>query len=283
MVHFDDRRPEFTPYGLTCERWEPKPMPRPDRHNEVELNLLDGGFLTYLIWGERVSLRGGRLAAFWAAIPHQIVEFGDVNAYHVVTVPLVWVLNWNLPGGLVQRLLQGDVIQESRDVRASSDAALLDQWIGDLEQGRVDHQEVMLLELEARLARLALGAGPVDRRADDPPPPASTRETATKAERMARFVAQGYREPIHIADVARSVGLHPDYAATLFRKTFGTTLNRFLLDHRIQHAQRMLVTTDEKVLTVALESGFHSLSRFNAAFKQLCGSTPREYRRSHRP
>ena len=79
MVHFDDRRPEFTPYGLTCELWTPKPMPRPDRHNEVELNLLEGGSLTYLMWGQRVSVHGGRLAAFWAAIPHQIVDFGEVN------------------------------------------------------------------------------------------------------------------------------------------------------------------------------------------------------------
>jgi AraC-like DNA-binding protein len=33
--------------------------------------------------------------------------------------------------------------------------------------------------------------------------------------------------------------------------------------HRVSHARRLLVTTNEKILTIALESGFRSLSRFN--------------------
>jgi AraC-like DNA-binding protein len=33
---------------------------------------------------------------------------------------------------------------------------------------------------------------------------------------------------------------------------------------------------------VALDAGFGSLSRFNAAFKAFCGCSPREYRAMHR-
>jgi AraC-like DNA-binding protein len=282
MVHFDDRRPEFEPYGLTCERWEPKPMPRPDRHNEVELNLLDSGSLTYLIWGRRVSVHGGRLAAFWAAIPHQIVDFGEVKSYYVVTVPLAWVLNWNLPAGLVRRLLHGEVVQEQEPARAVSDSAFLSQWSDDIERGQKGHREIMLLELKARLLRLAAAADSGSPQTGGVSRPAENLECVTKAERMAQFVAENYRFPISIADIAEPVGLHPDYAATLFKKTFGTTLNRFLVDHRVQHAQRMLVTSDEKILTIALDAGFHSLSRFNVAFKDFCGSTPSQYRKAHR-
>ena len=52
MKQFDPRRPEFAPYGFTCERWEPALMPRPDKHTDVELNYLEQGRLTYLFWGE---------------------------------------------------------------------------------------------------------------------------------------------------------------------------------------------------------------------------------------
>ncbi len=99
---------------------------------------------------------------------------------------------------------------------------------------------------------------------------------------MATFVARHYRDPIGVEAVAREVGLHPDYASALFRKVFGVTPTRFILHHRVSHAQRMLVTSDAKVLEVALEAGFGSLSRFNAAFRQLCGCAPREYRAMHR-
>ena len=46
---FDSSRPEFKPYGFTVEKWMPKLMPRPDRHNEIEINLLTRGSITYLI------------------------------------------------------------------------------------------------------------------------------------------------------------------------------------------------------------------------------------------
>ena len=48
------------------------------------------------------------------------------------------------------------------------------------------------------------------------------------------------------------------------------------------HAQRELVTSDAKVLAVALDAGFGSLSRFNAAFRAICGCSPRDYRAMHR-
>jgi AraC-like DNA-binding protein len=99
---------------------------------------------------------------------------------------------------------------------------------------------------------------------------------------MATFVARHYRDPIGLEDVAREVRLHPDYASALFRKAFGATPTRFILQHRVSHAQRMLVTSDAKVLEVAMEAGFGSLSRFNAAFRQHCGCSPRQYRSRHR-
>ena len=68
----------------------------------------------------------------------------------------------------------------------------------------------------------------------------------------------------------------------LFRKAFGTTMTAFITQHRISHAQRLLVTTDDAILDVALASGFQSLSRFNEAFKAACGCSPRDYRKVHR-
>jgi transcriptional regulator GlxA family with amidase domain len=60
------------------------------------------------------------------------------------------------------------------------------------------------------------------------------------------------------------------------------TLIDYISQHRVNHAQRMLVTSDESILNVAFSSGFHSLSRFNAVFKTYAGCTPRTYRRNHR-
>jgi len=70
MVQFDPNRPDFAPYGFTCVRWNPSPMRRPDHHNEIELNMLGSGWLTYLLGGRKVRIEAGHLSVFWAAIPH---------------------------------------------------------------------------------------------------------------------------------------------------------------------------------------------------------------------
>jgi len=285
MKQFDPRRPEFAPYGFTCERWEPALMPRPDKHTEVELNFLERGRLTYLFWGERTTVEGGRPALFWATTPHQIVEYQDVTSYTVITLPLPWLLNWALPENLIKRILSGRLIQEPDSSQSYRDKALFEQWHADINCNSTRFHEIVLLEIKARLLRLAGTLTDDNAPLDRPPADRSKRavgmQSTSKIEPMAKFIAQNYTRRIHVADVAKAVNLHPDYAGDLFRRTFGVTLNNFIIQHRVQHAQRMLVTTNKKILEVAYASGFNSLSRFNVAFKSLCGCTPRQYRVSH--
>lgn len=99
---------------------------------------------------------------------------------------------------------------------------------------------------------------------------------------MAYFIAQRYTEKLTVQDVAPHVKLHPNYAMSLFHRTFGTTLINYLTQHRVSHAQRLLATTEESIANVAFDSGFNSISRFNDAFRRACGCSPREYRSSHR-
>ncbi len=110
MTRFDPTRPDFSPYGFSCVRWTPTTMPRCDRHNEIELNLLETGRLTYLMGGQKVTVPAGRLIAFWAGIPHQILDFESLTDYFVLTIPLAWFLQWRLPDRLTQPILRGRMI-----------------------------------------------------------------------------------------------------------------------------------------------------------------------------
>jgi AraC family transcriptional regulator, melibiose operon regulatory protein len=284
MVHFDSKRKEFTPYGFSCERWEPVRMKRPDKHNEIELNYFDRGRLTYLFWGERLIIEGGRPALFWAATPHQIVDFEDIDSYLVITLPLPWVLNWNLPEALITQVLNGRLIQEEKCPDGYPDHHIFEQWHRDINLQSGYCHEFVLLEIKARLLRLAanlIASNALTTGASHDRTKPVGAQNVSKIESMAKFIAQNYTNQICAADIASKVGLHPDYAADLFHKTFGITLNNFVIQYRVQHAQRMLVTTNGKILDIAFQSGFNSLSRFNASFKQLCGCTPREYRIAH--
>ena len=280
MARFDPARHDFSPYGFSCVRWTPTPMPRGDRHNEIELNLLGEGRLVYLMGGRKVVVPAGRLAAFWAGVSHQIVDFERLSEYFVLTIPLAWFLQWRLPDHFTQTILQGGTVVEPAEGRLASDRASFESWSEDLRTGSEERRQVCLLEVEARLRRLAMSAAADGtRRPRRSSPAVLDHRHLSRAERMAGFIAQNYTQPLTAETIGQHVGLHPNYAMALFQQTFGTTLMRYVTQHRLSHAQRLLVTTEDKIVKIAFGSGFGSLSRFNEAFRQSFGCTPREHRR----
>lgn len=192
-------------------------------------------------------------------------------------VPPAWFLQCKLPESLVQALLRGEVISEPLAEHADADFELLARWERDFRLQGDKLRKAVLLELEARLIRLALSSTLSSQSQQR----ATGEVSLSKVEQMACFIAQHYTEPLTVETISTVVALHPNYAMSLFRKTFGTTLTRYVTQHRVQHAQRLLATTDTKIVDIAFASGFASASRFNAAFQAECGCSPREYRRQH--
>lgn len=283
MVTFDPNRPDFTPYGFTCVRWTPSPMKRPDHHNEVEINLIQSGWVTYLFAGRKVRVDAGRLTMFWAAIPHQIIEHALETQYFVATIPFAWFLQCKLPDKAVQPLLRGVMLSEPKAERLKRDVDLFAQWEADLCKPSEEMTAIVMLEMKARLLRLVSGL-PEDLNVHAKGAasfPGIHDGQLNKVEQMVCLIAQRYTEPLTVESISKAAGLHPNYAMSLFKKAFGTTLIDYLTHHRVSHAQRLLATTDMKIVEVAYESGFNSISRFNEAFRSTCEHSPREYRRLH--
>jgi AraC-like DNA-binding protein len=253
-------------FGLQCWAGEPQLMAGPHQHNDMEFNYLERGEMTYLFGRAPVTVRAGQLALFWGAVPHQLIRLDEGTRLTWATLPLAWLLRWRLPDALVSRVLEGAVLFDQSPL----DAGLFAQWRADLETGSAEREDIVLLEMEARVRRLALvTAGAL---------PQPTTPATSKAEQMALYIAAHYTEPLSLRQVAASAGLHPNYAARLFRGAFGRSVLDYITQHRIAHAQRLLVTTEASVLDIALEAGFGSASRFYSAFRRACGQSPREYR-----
>ena len=279
-MKFDATRSDFAPYGFSCELWTPTPMPRPDRHNEVEINFLRSGTLTYLLGGRRTTVEAGRLVLFWAAIPHQILKWEAPKPYYVATLPLAWFLGCGFPDHFAHPILAGEIVTDP--VRTPGDEERFEQWVKDFHAAQPVRERVAQIEIQARLLRLALSLPTRKAPAAKPRSPWPPEPALSRADQIACYIARHYDEQLTADQVAQAVGLHPNYAMNLFKKTFGTTMVDFLVQHRLSHAQRLLVTTDDPIIEIASAAGFQSLSRFNEAFKRACGSPPREYRKANR-
>lgn len=263
---------EFAAFGLAGQHGEPQPMARYHRHHEVELNLVERGAISYLFGASAAPLAAGQLAVFWGVLPHRLAHVEPGTLLHWVTIPLGLFLRWGLPASLTRQVLAGLPVCDQDAGRGELDRALLEQWQRDLRAPAPERHAIAQLEIEARLRRLALSVAPAG---PSRPTPAGGER---KVEQIARLIAERYAEPLRVGDLADAVGLHPNYAMQLFRKAFGMSLLEYLAQHRIAHAQRLLLTTDAPVAAIALDCGFGSASQFYAVFRRACGLAPGAYR-----
>ena len=84
-------------------------------------------------------------------------------------------------------------------------------------------------------------------------------------------------------EVAAAVGLTPRSLARRFADETGLTWRAVLRRMRVMRAIEELAAGDAPVTKIAFAVGYTSLSAFNAAFRELTGRSPSEYRASFRP
>src|SRR2546423_10233678 len=126
---------------------------RPHRHNEVELNFLERGSLTYLFGKQKIVVSAGQLIVFWGIMPHFILEAVPETTIHWLTFPPGCFLQWHLPEAMTHQVLQGQIIWDQKE--SQREYQLFSQWYQDLQVQWPDYERVILLEVEARLRRIA--------------------------------------------------------------------------------------------------------------------------------
>jgi AraC-like DNA-binding protein len=70
----------------------------------------------------------------------------------------------------------------------------------------------------------------------------------------------------------------PRHVSRVFNSVVGASFREKQAEVRLSRALELLATTDDKMLDVALESGYQSLSLFNLMFKRRYGVTPSQWR-----
>ena len=194
---------DISTFGLANDWFQPALMQRPHRHNEVELNFIEQGSLTYLFSGMRTSVKAGQVALFWATVPHQLRRVEERTILHWMTIPFATFLQWQLPYVLTHQVICGKFVidpEEKEAMHHQANQVLFRQWYADLQQNSPEHRKVVLLEVEARLRRLALSMSMQDREAArqegsrDPLPVGEL----SNVECLASFIAEHYTEPLSV-------------------------------------------------------------------------------------
>lgn len=110
----------------------------------------------------------------------------------------------------------------------------------------------------------------------------STGKAPRWLEQALEILHDQFSEPLSVSGIARSVGVHPVYLSTVFRRNYRCTVVDYLRRLRVEHACREIVKPDAQLAEVALASGFAHQSHFARIFKRITGLTPGQYRASFR-
>ncbi|MEM7602045.1 MAG: AraC family transcriptional regulator, partial [Verrucomicrobiota bacterium] len=97
-----------------------------------------------------------------------------------------------------------------------------------------------------------------------------------------RHLEERYAEPISMREMAKRAGISSTHFNRRFVELIGMSPTKFVHSLRIDKARQLLAQTSRDIADIAIETGYHDQSHFTRHFRQLTGSTPREWRMKFR-
>ena len=269
-------------FGRFGMRWfNPQIMPQEHFHGHIELNWLSSGSMEYRFDGRTISVPSNRLIMFWAGIPHQTVALdtgpaGDSRQCNVY-LPLDAFLHMPNLGSLTDTMMGGGIVALPPTTIGEG---TLTRWYQDYRSGDAERTDILKEEIALMMRRAAL----IGWEEILPPwiePVGSTTRAATPLRyvvAMVRHILEHLSEPLRAEDVAKVVGLHPNYALNLFSDVMRVPLHKFVVRMRLIRARYLLFEGGLSIENVAYRSGFSALSQFYVQFRNAYGLTPRQMR-----
>jgi AraC-like DNA-binding protein len=108
-----------------------------------------------------------------------------------------------------------------------------------------------------------------------------SREVEDTNRRMLRArdaMDRNFAEPLDIPALARIALVSEAHFIRTFRATFGETPHRYLQRRRIERAMYLLRGTERSITDICFAVGFTSLGTFSRTFRDIVGSSPKEFR-----
>lgn len=247
-------------------------------HTSVEVNFLQNCEMTYSFSGSPARLMGDRITVFWGAAPHRVTDVKGVGQITNIYLSLGQFVRWGLPTNLVDAILTGAVVCSTGG--EPMDALLFDRLIDEKTQKSGAWRRMHLGEIEARLRRLALeGWSTLLPARAAPLQTEISSQAMMHVEAMLRYIADNFTISINVEDIAGAANLSVARGGHLFRQVMGVSIKKQLMRARLSHARMLLTETNAKVSSIALDSGFASLSAFYEAFAKANDISPAQYRR----
>jgi AraC family transcriptional regulator len=97
---------------------------------------------------------------------------------------------------------------------------------------------------------------------------------------VAAYIRKHIGDSITVRALASFVYLSSHCFCRAFKRSFGITPHRYLVQQRIERAKALLASSVWSITEIGYALGFRQTSSFSATFRQLTGMTPNEFRQA---
>lgn len=87
---------------------------------------------------------------------------------------------------------------------------------------------------------------------------------------------------VRLKELAAEVGVSLQHLSYDIKDKFGLTFQELLYVSKCEHAAKLLLSTDGRIIDIALECGFSDAKYFVKSFRQLFHANPSDFRKMHR-
>ena len=96
--------------------------------------------------------------------------------------------------------------------------------------------------------------------------------------RVLHFIHAHYREDITLCQIADQFHLNASYLSRLFKKHMRETIVGYITRYRIERSKDLLLHSDARLYSIAIDVGFNDAAYFSNIFKKQTGFSPSEYK-----
>ena len=97
-------------------------------------------------------------------------------------------------------------------------------------------------------------------------------------KKITTYISLNFKENITLDLLAKEFCVSKFYISHTFSEKLKVSLSEYVSSIRAKYAAEQLLSTDDSITNIALNSGFSSQSTFNRTFLKIYGMSPREYR-----
>ena len=104
-------------------------------------------------------------------------------------------------------------------------------------------------------------------------------QTADSIKAAIAFIQENYRSAVSVQQLAHAAGMSEGHFCRVFKQYTLKTPVQFINGVRLSHALELLTATNLRVLDIAMDCGFNSMSYFIEVFRTEYDATPLQYRK----